>query len=149
MKTLKLKNTPLNSPHKIVVVDDDQDDFILTEYFLKKMEFTNELLWLPSGKDLIDFLLCQGEYTQTGEANPLLIFLDINMPCMNAEEVLSFLQRQNKIESLRFVLLSNADPKHLETTRLRNFPFIQKNITLEKFQNYLANQKELFIEEGQ
>lgn len=125
----------------VLVVDDDEDDFILFSYKIKKANIENNLVWINSGNDLINYLQCKGEYKSNGHKNPLLIFLDVNMPELNAEETLNQIQAFRNISELRIILLTNADREFIGTSSLKDIPYAQKPLKLESICDYIESNK--------
>lgn len=72
---------------EILIVDDMEDNQILTKLMLKKFNFNFD--FANNGKEALEKLLTK---------NYFLIFLDIQMPIMNGIEVLKILKEKNKLQ---------------------------------------------------
>lgn len=141
MPKLTLFDPQKDYSDKVLIVDDDEDDFEITLYNFRESKFENEILWLSSGQRMIDYLLRQNDFEKTGHENPVLIFLDVNMPEMNAEETLELLEKSMDISQLRIVLLTNADREWLQNTKLEQLPYIQKPLSFDKMYEYVMQHK--------
>lgn len=140
MSKLKLFDAKKEYTTSILVVEDDEDDFEIVISSFRKSQLENPIVWLQSGEFLIDYLLCQNQFEKDGHPNPLLIFLDINMPKINAEETLEKLKSHHiDLANLRIVLLTNAEKEWVQTTSMKNFPYMQKPLTFEKLYDYVIN----------
>lgn len=72
---------------EILIVDDMEDNQILTKLMLRKFNFNFD--FANNGKEALEKLLTK---------NYFLIFLDIQMPIMNGIEVLKILKEKNKLQ---------------------------------------------------
>lgn len=96
---------PLNpSIRKVVMVDDDVDDFLLFEEALKKVDPTVRVAYINSMKDVPE----EGNYTM-----PDLMFLDINMPDKNGFDWLQLIRKKGY--NLLVIIYSTAsNPNYVE-----------------------------------
>ena len=131
---------------KVVIVEDDEADYELALRSFRNAKFENEIIWLDSGNRFIDYILCQGEFENTGHSNPVLVFLDVNMPGLNGKETLDKLSLSHDISDLRVVVLTNADKEHLESINLNQFPYIQKPLDFDKMYEYVMNSKHFLFQ---
>lgn len=73
----------------ILMTDDDADDFLLLKEGLKESQIDCDLRHLLNGKELMDYLLGQGQFIDPERApQPLFILLDLKMPGKNGQDVL-------------------------------------------------------------
>ena len=70
----------------ILMIDDDEEDFILVNEALKSKGLKVDLYWAEDGDEAMNFLFHRGEYANA--PTPNLILLDLNMPGKNGFEVL-------------------------------------------------------------
>lgn len=96
---------PLNPfIRKVVMVDDDMDDFLLFEEALKRVDPTIKVRYLSSINDIPE----KGSYTL-----PDLMFLDINMPDKNGFDWLNLMRRNGY--SIPVIIYSTAsNPAYVE-----------------------------------
>ena len=65
----------------LLVVEDDQDDQILLVDALQATGYRPRLEFVQDGQELLDYLLCKGNYTDPKRApRPSLVLLDLRMP---------------------------------------------------------------------
>src|SRR3954468_21109947 len=70
----------------ILLVDDDEDCRFLIREAISECKIVNRVYEVPDGKTALDFVFRRGEFEHA--PRPGLIYLDIEMPGMNAQEVL-------------------------------------------------------------
>lgn len=87
---------------RIVFIEDDQNDQILTTRAIKDMEPAPNVTVLSSGEEAIDFL-------NNCALPPDLIFVDYNLPRMTGIEVIKEMKKEGRYKSVPFVMLSDND----------------------------------------
>ena len=76
-----------DKPFRIIVADDDFEDFQFIKTTFEEVELNVHLSHIEDGQYLIDILKAQSKHSKLGEL-PHLILLDLNMPRKNGLEVL-------------------------------------------------------------
>ena len=108
----------MNNVPQVIVVEDDEDDFFLTQRELRKF-VDGTIIHLESGRAAIDYLAGQGPYAdRTAFPLPEVMFLDLKMNQMNGIEVLQWVRatlpdRAPKI----FVLTGSNEPRDRELVK--------------------------------
>ncbi len=96
----------------ILMIDDDQDDFVLVENALASRGLKVDLYWAEDGDEAVKFLLRQGEYENA--PTPNLILLDLNMPGKDGFEVLRDLKAHESLRKVPVVILTSShDESHV------------------------------------
>jgi CheY-like chemotaxis protein len=100
------------NPFVILMIDDDEEDFILVRDALKSRDLKVELYWAEDGDEAMNFLRRKGEYTDFPK--PHLILLDLNMPGKDGFEVLKDLKADPDLRKMPVVILtSSSDEEHV------------------------------------
>src|SRR5437868_12755133 len=82
-----------NSIVEILLVEDQASDADITIRALQKNNIGNSILHVKDGKEAMDFIEAQGEYTgRNTNILPRAIILDLNMPRIGGLEVLQKLK---------------------------------------------------------
>ena len=94
----------------ILVVEDNEDDAILTRHALKVAGVTNPLFVVDTGAAAIDYLAGTNAYKDRSRFPlPGVVFLDLKLPLMSGHEVLSWIRGQRHLEGLVVVVLTSSN----------------------------------------
>ena len=73
----------------ILLVEDNEDDVMLTERALKKSHILNKLVVAKDGVEALDYLFGTGSWAGRDLSNmPQVVLLDLKLPRINGLEVL-------------------------------------------------------------
>ena len=97
----------MNKELKILLVEDNEGDIVLTMEALKKAKVTNHIQVIKDGEAALQYLRRQGPYS-TAET-PDLIFLDINLPRVDGKEVLANIKTDKALMIIPVVMLTTSD----------------------------------------
>ena len=81
-----LKHTPVASPARVLVIEDNSSDVFLLERALNQQDLRFELTHLADGGDSLAFIHREGAYAATPV--PHLILVDLNLSRYSGEDVL-------------------------------------------------------------
>jgi CheY-like chemotaxis protein len=90
----------MNEFRKILVAEDDSDDYTFIAEALKKVTPTFEVERAKNGLECISYL--------KSEEKPDLIFLDLKMPTTSGLECLKFIKETDKIKQIPVVIYSTS-----------------------------------------
>ncbi|MBU2600101.1 response regulator [bacterium] len=93
----------------ILLVDDGDDDVVITQRAFKKSKLLNNLYIARNGQEALDFIYHEGKYKIEPVPTPGLILLDINMPNMNGFQVLEKLKSDPKHCMIPIIMLTISD----------------------------------------
>jgi len=120
-------------PIEILLVEDNENDVILTREGFRKSKLTVELRHVKDGVECMDFLRRQGPYA--GAPTPDLILLDLNLPRMDGREVLADLVQDENLRHLPVVILttSSEEQEILRMYKLRCSSYLVKPVDFDQF----------------
>ena len=94
-----------DSPLRILLVEDDFSDIMLTEIALDATHVDYELHTLGNGADVIPYLRGQRKYQ--GEPNPDILMLDLSLPSKDGFEILAELSiNAERYRNLPIIILT-------------------------------------------
>lgn len=100
----------MNTELKILLVEDNEGDIVLTMEALRKAKVTNHIQVIKDGEAALQYLRKQGSYS-TAET-PDLIFLDINLPKVDGKEVLANIKTDNALMLIPVVMFTTSDSEN-------------------------------------
>jgi CheY-like chemotaxis protein len=120
-------------PITILMADDDDDDFVLTQKALKESKLLNTLVRVKDGEELMDYLLSRGVYEGKKLQRPGVILLDLNMPRMDGREALKEIKATPSLSNIPIVVFttSKAEEDIYRSYQLGSNSFITKPVTFE------------------
>jgi two-component system response regulator len=121
------------SAARILLVEDNAGDALLTREALRDAKMANTLEWVQDGVEAMAFLRRQGKYADAHE--PDLILLDLNMPRMDGREVLAELKNDPQLKHIPVVVLttSQAEADIRKAYELHANCYIAKPLAFEEF----------------
>ena len=124
--------TPPIPTVRVLMVDDDEDDRLMTRDALRDARLHNDLRFCMDGVDLLDYLHRRGRHAPPQDApRPGLILLDLNMPRMDGREALAEIKKDPELRSIPVVVLttSKAEEDIVRSYDLGVNSFITKPVT--------------------
>jgi two-component system, response regulator len=93
----------------ILLIEDNQDDVVLTERAFKKANILNELVVVSDGVEALDYLFGTGAYSgrDTGTL-PQVVLLDIKLPRIDGFETLRRIRQDSRTRLLPVVILTSS-----------------------------------------
>ena len=94
----------------VLLVDDREDDILLTQQAFARATVPNQLMVVRDGAEAIAYLRGDGKYGNRAEFPfPDLLLLDINMPKVDGFGVLQWVRSNPDLQNLRVVMLTTSD----------------------------------------
>ena len=95
------------------MVDDNENDEILTCRALKSYNIMNEVVVARDGEEALDYLFGTGRYADKPQRKmPVLILLDIKLPKMNGIEVLRQIRSNEKTKLVPVVMMTSSNQEN-------------------------------------
>jgi len=101
----------VNQSVTILLVEDDPGHARLIEKNLRRAGVSNKIIHLDDGQKAVDFLFCEGAYTEPHPA-PFLVLLDLNLPILDGNQVLQRIKADERTRRIPVVMLTTTDTPH-------------------------------------
>ncbi len=124
------------SSKKILLVEDNTDDVLLTLRALQRANILNEVVVARDGTEALDYLTSEGQYAgRDSQDFPVVVLLDLKMPRMGGLECLEKIRKVKNLKHLPVVILtsSNEDRDICESYNLGANSYIQKPVDFDQF----------------
>ena len=113
---------------KIMLVEDNPDDVLLTQRALKRANIANEVVVMQDGVEALEYLRGEGE-------KPVVILLDLKMPRMGGLELLKAIRAIDELKLLPVVVLTSSQEEQdiVESYSLGANSYIRKPVDFDQF----------------
>ena len=120
-------------PIKILLVEDNPGDALLTRETLEDSKILHELFHVETGSAAMEFL--RGEGAHEDAPRPDLILLDLNLPGMDGREVLAAVKEDPDLRRIPVVVLtsSQAEEDVVRSYNLHANAYVTKPVGLDGF----------------
>ncbi len=121
------------SPVRILLVEDNPGDVLLTREVLQDAKVLNELSVVGDGVKAMAYLRQEGEYA--GVARPDLVLLDLNLPRKDGREVLEEIKTDEDLRRIPVVVMTTSSDEQdiLKSYDLHANCYITKPLGLDQF----------------
>ena len=138
-----------NESQLIMIVEDNDDDFIATMRAFKKANLVNPVRRCTNGDQALDYIFQRGEFSVPGAApRPSLILLDLNLPGTDGREVLRTIKAAPDLQKIPAIVLttSNAEQDIERCYAAGANSYVQKPVDFEGFIRAIARLSEYWLE---
>lgn len=117
----------------ILLVEDSDDDVVLTRFALEENQIPNELVVARDGAEALEEL-SEAKIAARGEL-PTVVFLDLNLPKVNGMEVLKFIRLDQRTLRIPIVVLSSSEEERdlLNSYALGANSYVKKPVDYDEF----------------
>jgi CheY-like chemotaxis protein len=125
----------------MLLVEDNQQDELLTLRALRKVNLANQVEVVRDGQQALDYLFGEGEFAdRAGRELPAVVLLDINLPRVGGLDVLARLRANARTRLVPVVILTSSDEQR---DRLRSYEggcnsFVRKPLEFSDFAQTVA-----------
>lgn len=136
----------MNKEVKILLVEDNEGDIVLTLEALKEAKVSNGIEVIRDGEEALQYLRKEGRFKKA--ETPDLILLDINLPRLGGKEVLAEIKKDKDLMIMPVVMLTTSDSEKdiLESYQHHTNSYITKPPDFEKFKQVVQMIKDFWID---
>ncbi|BAU54334.1 response regulator [Mucilaginibacter gotjawali] len=130
-------------PIKILLVEDNEGDIVLTCDALEDCRIVNEVTVIRDGESAINFF----KNLKDKDSRPDLVLLDINLPKKNGIEVLIFLKNNETYKQMPVIMLTTSSSEKDITLSYKNYAncYITKPIEVAEFMEAITKIEEFWF----
>ncbi|MBL1259559.1 MAG: response regulator [Thiotrichaceae bacterium] len=131
-------NPPLKS---ILLIEDNEDDILLTKLALSEITTPPHLLAIKNGKEGLDYLL--------GENNtqPALTLIDLKLPIIDGISVIEMIAANERLRSMPLVVLTTSlEPSDIKRCYNANInSYLRKPVDYDEFKELISKTVEYWL----
>lgn len=120
----------------ILLVEDNEDDILLTQRAFSKHKLGNELVVVRDGREALDWLFAEGEHQgRDVAAQPEVVLLDVNMPRVGGLEVLERIRADARTALVPVVMLTSSKQEEdlVRSYQLGANSYVRKPVSFDAF----------------
>jgi len=139
----------IQRPQTILIVEDSDDDYLITERAFKKAGLNNPVQRCSSGDQALDYLYRRGEFADPAKSiRPGIILLDLNLPGTDGREVLKVLKSDPVLHKIPVIVLTTSSAEQ-DIQRCYDYganSYVHKPVDMQGFVAAMTRLKEYWFE---
>lgn len=139
-----MKNTNY-TPIEILLVEDNEDDVVLTTAAFKKGKVSNNMNVVGDGVEALAFLRREGQFSAA--PRPDIILLDLDLPRMDGHELLKIIKDDPEFSAIPVVILttSKAEEDIIKSYKSHSNCFVTKPVLMEDFERVIRTLEDFWF----
>jgi len=98
----------MNTPKKILFVEDNANDIELTLTALGEYALANEVVVVNDGEEALEYLRGKGKFADRPQGLPVVVMLDVKLPKVDGLQVLREMRADPFLKTIPVVMLSSS-----------------------------------------
>lgn len=125
----------LREINRLILTEDDEGYAVLLKRLFERANVKCELIWLPHGIKLLEYI------KEQGAGDDMLILLDLNLPVMSGYEILEILRQKHSVEDLPVIVISTTirDKEYQKCLELGANSFLKKPVAYNELVSVMNN----------
>jgi len=125
----------METPKRILLVEDDPNDVELTLNSLSEHNLANNVIIVRDGVEALDYLYRRGKFVMRPQGNPVVVLLDLKLPRLGGIQVLQQLKKDAQLSVVPVVILTSSreDRDLQECYRLGVNAYVVKPVRFSEF----------------
>jgi len=126
----------MNSFKKILLIEDNKDDEILTIKAFRKNNLSNDIMVIRDGEEALDYFSHTGKYNSSEyEELPTFVLLDLKLPKVDGLQILKHIRSDERTKKLPVVVLTTSKEQNdlVMSYELGVNSFVRKPIDFNEF----------------
>lgn len=130
---------------RILLVEDNEGDIVLTMEALREARIYNTVDVARDGEEALRFLRKEGPFVEA--QTPDLIFLDINLPRLDGQELLTIIKNDPVLKVIPVIMLTTSEAEQDILAAYANHAncYITKPVDMDKFMEVIQRIKSFWI----
>ena len=127
------------------MIEDSREDFEITVSALRLASVSNPVIRCNTGKQAMDFIRQEGQFTLARE--PLLILIDLNLPGIDGRQILAEIRKTPWLSATPTIVLSTSNnPKDVRLCyQVGAAGYLVKPVNLERFEQMIRGLSEYWL----
>lgn len=133
----------------VLIADDDTDDCLIAMEAWEENGLGNELRFVQDGRELLDYLYHQNQYSSHESApRPGFILLDLSMPKKSGMEALAEIKSDLTLKDIPVVVLSTSQTakEASEAYALGAYGFVTKPSTFQAYLDIMRDVRQAWLD---
>lgn len=121
---------------EILLVEDNEDDEMLTLDALAANNISNKVVVARNGVEALDYMFCEGKFSERDiTLAPAIVLLDLNLPKIDGLEVLRRIRadERTKYQPVAILTSSNEEEDRIKGYSLGANSYVRKPVDFDEF----------------
>lgn len=125
----------------ILLVEDSSVEHDLAMMAFERNDLLEQVQCVKDGAEALDYLFCEGPYSDRERENPSIVLLDLHLPKVDGKEVLRTIKFNDSFKTIPVIMLSNSNDRQdvEQCYRLGANAYLLKPVDFFDFEKMIRN----------